>query len=216
MLRKLAVAIVVVGCNEPRTPVADPGAAAFDVEVFRWAHPPASCAMTEPAVASTTSAMLALRPGFRDCYDALKLDDPRAEGRMLLHVYAGPSGEVCVVRTKARVGLSASFQRCVENLVHRVHFEGGGRYEIPVTFEHDPPTHPADLRTLGSCARTVAEPTDATIAYASDAEGNVDGLRVDPFHGDKDALACVAEALAPSGEKQVPNQRFVAHVRMYP
>jgi hypothetical protein len=211
-MRPLVLAIC-IGCAEAKAPV-DPHTTSFDIEVQRYAHPPAMCAATEKAIGSTTSQMLALRPAFSDCYNQLLIDDPLAEGKVVLEVFVGPSGQVCNVRMKSRAGLSNAFAQCAAERIAATQFDSPGLVVMPITFEHEPSAHPVQMDVLGRCASVVSVPTDATITYSADENGKVADLRVDPWHGDQDALGCVAEALG--AEALTPSQHFVARVKMYP
>jgi len=115
---------------------------------------------------------------------------------------------------KARVGLSNEFAHCALKLIHETQFDSGGVLTMPIVFENDPPVHPVNMDNVSKCADKIFETTDATISFASDDSGKIGDLRVDPWHGDQEALACVAEALG--AETYPGNRHFTASVRLYP
>lgn len=230
-----------LGCAEttqdaPAVPaVVAPAVVDWDLET-RKDPPPAACATGDDggapapdgdAGASATGApagsgesvVAAIRAHVRPCYDELLARAPGAHGRLAVQIWTRRDGSVCGVRPTLRLGLAPSLAACVERMVHDARFEGvPSPLAVPLTYAMKRPNgaiwgHPARIDVEG-CTSKLAAPTEATLSYASDANGHVGDLAVDPWKGDQPALECVANAVrtAPHG----PSTQFVLRVRMRP
>ncbi|MDB4993306.1 MAG: hypothetical protein JWM74_738 [Myxococcaceae bacterium] len=171
--------------------------------------------MTERAAAETHGP-------FRSCYLHSLLRDPTQEGHVAFVLRLAADGRVAAVESYAACDLSNEALSCMTDYAARLRFDppatGSETVVIPSVFlgrgggtprsmaSNDPYAAAAyvavekarpRLHACDRAARTEAAPIEAsaTIALTVDAQGKVRKQNVDPWTGNKDLLACAANAL---------------------
>lgn len=237
----LAVGQGSLGCAEttkdgPAAPaVVAPATVDWDLETWKDVEP-ASCTTGDdggapapdpdagtPAPGQGTGSgepvVAAIRAHVRPCYDELLAREPGAHGRLVLQIWTRRDGSVCGVHTTLRLGLGPAVAECVARMVRDARFEGvASPLTLPLTYAMKRPNgalwgHPARV-DVGDCTSKLASPTEATLAYASDATGQVGDLAVDPWKGDQTALECLANAVRKTAHG--PSTQFVLRARLHP
>jgi hypothetical protein len=208
---------------------------AYEIEAFKEDRPPTCAAdaggmdggevdaesdASAPDGGSLGAVIAAVRDYLQPCWDDFANQEINGHGRLVAQVWTAPNGDVCSVRTTLRIGLSPGFSACVEKMLRAARFEGvPSPFYLPLTYvvrsaDGSLYGHPSRVANIHGCGRSVSEPTEATIAYATDDAGRVGDLAIDPWKGDQKALECAAEAVRTAAH--APSTQFVLHLRYHP
>jgi hypothetical protein len=241
-MRFWAIALLGVGCAETATdPAAKVPApettttnepqqqVAFDIDI--WKDESAGCPVdpdagpppeeTDAAApkAAFVDVVPAVRAHVRACYDELLASSPEAQGQLVEQVWLAPNGDVCNVRPTMRIGLPPSASACVEKMLKGAKFENvRSPLYVPLTYVQKRRGAawgaPSRIANLHTCGKSVSVPTEATFSYASDDQGKVTDLKVDPWKGDQGALECAANAV--TAAPHAAGTSYIARLRFHP
>lgn len=98
-----------------------------------------------PAGAAQNAAdvVAALRPAFRDCYEAALRRDPRIEGFTTLEVRLDPAGHVASSAASGTFGLDPQTADCMASVIRPAVFDppgpNGAKLNVPLRFRPDAP-----------------------------------------------------------------------------
>jgi hypothetical protein len=170
-----------------------------------------------PDSETNTHVIGSLRPGFRSCFNRGLRSDPSMQGKVVFAARIAPDGKPSSVEIVSRDGLSEEVAACMKRKLEAAQFEpiegmdgGGTTLKIPITFLQQAPqitaakipSAPAawlDFDALRAC-NVAAQKKGALIATnatftVDDGDGGFD-VRVDPFEGDQELLACAGGVVA--------------------
>jgi hypothetical protein len=165
-----------------------------------------------PGASRTISAT---RAGFRSCYNKGLQTDPTMQGKAIFKVKIGPDGGQPVsVEQTGGSGLSDGVVACIERKIEAVSFDApggsGSTLQVPITFvqQANPNVKPSSpdapagwidfdaLRACDAAARKKGALTSTNATFKiDDGDGGFD-VRVDPFEGDPELLACAADVVS--------------------
>jgi hypothetical protein len=121
---------------------------AIHVHAVPDAAPPEPEEPDLPASAALNAAevVAALRPAFRDCYEAALRRDPRIEGFTTLEVRLDPTGHVTSSAASGTFGLDPRTADCMASVIRPAVFDppgpSGAKLNVPLRFRPDAPPPP--------------------------------------------------------------------------